>query len=208
MPADEPDFVAFQDQPISQLLVKVAARCNIDCSYCYWFRDAAVHDKPKLMSAGVLHRLLRDGTIRVFSRLSVTPSVLKILLARVKACSASTRVRQVTTQSSAQRVSRHPPPIRTPPRGMLAHLLWRHPRRNNFRARRQSARPRSVGMELRLLSGFGVGPNQFRHRRGLRGGSRRFRSSMAGVPVEPHRGRFSVVSQFEFPLPTQTCRDR
>jgi hypothetical protein len=138
MPADEPDLVAFQDQPISQLLVKVAARCNIDCSYCYWFRDAAVHDKPKLMSAGVLHRLLRDGTIRVFSRLSVTPSVLKILLARVKACSASTRVRQVTTQSSAQRVSRHPPPIRTPPRGMLAHLLWRHPRRNNFRARRQS----------------------------------------------------------------------
>jgi len=59
MPADEPDLVAFQDQPISQLLVKVAARCNIDCSYCYWFRDAAVYDKPKLMSADVLHRLLQ-----------------------------------------------------------------------------------------------------------------------------------------------------
>src|SRR6516165_32421 len=48
-----------QSQPISQLLVKVAARCNIDCSYCYWFRDAAVYDKPKLMSADVLHQLLR-----------------------------------------------------------------------------------------------------------------------------------------------------
>ena len=48
-----------QSQPISQLLVKVAARCNIDCSYCYWFRDAAVYDKPKLMSAEVLHQLLR-----------------------------------------------------------------------------------------------------------------------------------------------------
>ena len=59
MPADDPDFIAFPDQPISQLLVKVASRCNIDCSYCYWFRDAAVYDKPKLMSADVLHRLLQ-----------------------------------------------------------------------------------------------------------------------------------------------------
>ncbi|SDT00825.1 radical SAM protein [Bradyrhizobium canariense] len=59
MSADDPDSVAFQDQPISQLLVKVAARCNIDCSYCYWFRDAAVYDKPKLMSDEVLHRLLQ-----------------------------------------------------------------------------------------------------------------------------------------------------
>ena len=56
--ADDSNPVAFQDQPISQLLVKVATRCNIDCSYCYWFRDAAVYDKPKLMSADVLHQLL------------------------------------------------------------------------------------------------------------------------------------------------------
>lgn len=49
----------FQDQPISQLLVKVATRCNIDCSYCYWFRDAAVYDKPKLMSDRVLRQLLQ-----------------------------------------------------------------------------------------------------------------------------------------------------
>src|SRR6202022_3164110 len=47
-------------------------------------------------------------TIRVFSPLSVTPSVSRILPARAKACSASARVRQVTTQSSAQRVSRYP----------------------------------------------------------------------------------------------------
>jgi uncharacterized protein len=58
MSADGPDSSAFPDQPISQLLVKVASRCNIDCSYCYWFRDAAVYDKPKLMSPEVLHRLL------------------------------------------------------------------------------------------------------------------------------------------------------
>src|ERR1700756_812252 len=49
----------FPNQPISQLLIKVAARCNIDCSYCYWFRDAAVYQKPKLMSLGVLQQLLR-----------------------------------------------------------------------------------------------------------------------------------------------------
>jgi uncharacterized protein len=59
MPPGVADPVAFQDQPISQLLVKVAARCNIDCSYCYWFRDAAVYDKPKLMSDEVLQQLLR-----------------------------------------------------------------------------------------------------------------------------------------------------
>ena len=58
MSADNSYPVAFHDQPISQLLVKVATRCNIDCSYCYWFRDAAVYDKPKLMSAEVLHQLL------------------------------------------------------------------------------------------------------------------------------------------------------
>src|SRR5690349_4073373 len=59
MSADVANPVAFQDQPISQLLVKVAPRCNIDCSYCYWFRDAAVYEKPKLMSDRVLHQLVQ-----------------------------------------------------------------------------------------------------------------------------------------------------
>ncbi len=59
MSTSDSDPVAFQDQPITQLLVKVATRCNIDCSYCYWFRDAAVYEKPKLMSAEVLQQLLR-----------------------------------------------------------------------------------------------------------------------------------------------------
>ena len=58
MSADAIDPAAFASQPISQLLVKVATRCNIDCSYCYWFRDASVYDKPKLMSAEVLQQLL------------------------------------------------------------------------------------------------------------------------------------------------------
>src|ERR1700744_1218835 len=59
MSADDLDFIAFPDQPISQLLVKVASRCNIDCSYCYWFRDPAVYSKPKMMSEQVLEQLLQ-----------------------------------------------------------------------------------------------------------------------------------------------------
>jgi uncharacterized protein len=59
MPAIGTDPVTFQDQSITQLLVKVATRCNIDCSYCYWFRDAAVYNKPKLMGTDVLLQLLQ-----------------------------------------------------------------------------------------------------------------------------------------------------
>jgi uncharacterized protein len=51
-----PEFV---QNPIDYLLVKVAARCNIDCSYCYWFRDKSVYTKPKLMSSAVRAQLLR-----------------------------------------------------------------------------------------------------------------------------------------------------
>ena len=58
MSADGDERVEFQHQPISQLLVKVATRCNIDCSYCYWFRDASVYDKPKLMNERVAQQLL------------------------------------------------------------------------------------------------------------------------------------------------------
>ncbi|MBR0848588.1 radical SAM protein [Bradyrhizobium diazoefficiens] len=58
MSVDVSSSVGFREQPITQLLVKVATRCNIDCSYCYWFRDASVYDKPKLMSADVLNQLL------------------------------------------------------------------------------------------------------------------------------------------------------
>lgn len=32
------------------LLVKLASRCNINCSYCYWFRDAEVYKKPAVLT--------------------------------------------------------------------------------------------------------------------------------------------------------------
>ena len=67
----------FQDQPISQLLIKVASRCNIDCSYCYWFRDPAVYSKPKMMSDAVLEQLFRRMEEHaVAHKLAVLPVVL------------------------------------------------------------------------------------------------------------------------------------
>lgn len=32
------------------LLVKLASRCNINCTYCYWFRDAEVYKKPAVLT--------------------------------------------------------------------------------------------------------------------------------------------------------------
>lgn len=40
------------------LLVKAASRCNIDCHYCYWFKDQSVFDLPKQMSPVVAAKLL------------------------------------------------------------------------------------------------------------------------------------------------------
>lgn len=37
-------------KPFNYLLLKVATRCNIDCTYCYWFRDATVYKKPKKLT--------------------------------------------------------------------------------------------------------------------------------------------------------------
>jgi uncharacterized protein len=40
-----------QDAPIfTFLLVKLASRCNINCTYCYWFRDAEVYKKPAVLT--------------------------------------------------------------------------------------------------------------------------------------------------------------
>lgn len=39
------------DAPIFNfLLVKLASRCNINCTYCYWFRDAEVYKKPAVLT--------------------------------------------------------------------------------------------------------------------------------------------------------------
>lgn len=40
------------------VLVKVASRCNINCTYCYWFRDQSVYAQPKVMGRSVQDKLL------------------------------------------------------------------------------------------------------------------------------------------------------
>ena len=40
-----------EERPVFQfLLVKLASRCNINCTYCYWFRDAEVYKKPAVFT--------------------------------------------------------------------------------------------------------------------------------------------------------------
>lgn len=40
-----------EDAPvITFVLVKLASRCNIKCTYCYWFRDADVYKKPAVLT--------------------------------------------------------------------------------------------------------------------------------------------------------------
>lgn len=36
-------------RPFSHVVIKLAARCNIKCDYCYWFRDKTVYETPKLL---------------------------------------------------------------------------------------------------------------------------------------------------------------
>ncbi|HEY6255867.1 MAG TPA: radical SAM protein [Xanthobacteraceae bacterium] len=47
--ADAPPPPSDASTIFKYILVKLAARCNIDCSYCYWFRDQAVYDMPKIL---------------------------------------------------------------------------------------------------------------------------------------------------------------
>ena len=37
-------------RPFGFVLVKLASRCNINCTYCYRFRDAQVYEKPAVLT--------------------------------------------------------------------------------------------------------------------------------------------------------------
>ena len=53
-PASRPDIAApfWDEAPVfTFVLVKLASRCNINCTYCYWFRDAEVYRKPAVLTA-------------------------------------------------------------------------------------------------------------------------------------------------------------
>ena len=44
-------FEGEADEPVfTFVLVKLASRCNIACTYCYWFRDTDVYKKPAVLT--------------------------------------------------------------------------------------------------------------------------------------------------------------
>ncbi len=45
-----PGLLADEVPIFTFLLVKLASRCNINCTYCYWFRDAEVYKKPAVLT--------------------------------------------------------------------------------------------------------------------------------------------------------------
>lgn len=44
----------FDIKPVQFVLLKVASRCNINCSYCYWFKDKTVYESSKVIMDEVL----------------------------------------------------------------------------------------------------------------------------------------------------------
>lgn len=40
-------------RPVDAVILKLAARCNLACDYCYWFRDPSVMALPKRLSDGL-----------------------------------------------------------------------------------------------------------------------------------------------------------
>jgi uncharacterized protein len=63
--AADPSQGEFAGEPVEQvpvftfLLVKLASRCNIRCTYCYWFRDADVYNKPAVLTVEAEHAFCR-----------------------------------------------------------------------------------------------------------------------------------------------------
>lgn len=51
------------------LLLKLAARCNLNCTYCYWFKDESVYEKPKILTQQAENALLKklDEHIKQYS---------------------------------------------------------------------------------------------------------------------------------------------
>lgn len=39
-----------QTPVFQEALLKLAARCNLNCTYCYWFRDLSVYGKPPILT--------------------------------------------------------------------------------------------------------------------------------------------------------------
>ena len=46
------------DKETSIIILKIASRCNLKCTYCHWFRDPDVYKQPPLMSKGVFDHFI------------------------------------------------------------------------------------------------------------------------------------------------------
>jgi uncharacterized protein len=61
--------------PVDTIIVKLAARCNLGCTYCYWFRDAAVLDAPRRLTeaaeAAFVERLRTHLTLHRIERMTL-----------------------------------------------------------------------------------------------------------------------------------------
>jgi uncharacterized protein len=45
------EHIGTDDNPVFRyILLKLAARCNLKCTYCYWFRDDSVYEKPAVLT--------------------------------------------------------------------------------------------------------------------------------------------------------------
>ena len=57
------------------LLLKLASRCNINCSYCYWFRDPSVYERPALLTpeaeVALLQRLSEHVSSHQLAKFSI-----------------------------------------------------------------------------------------------------------------------------------------
>jgi uncharacterized protein len=64
-----------EESPLPLIILKVAARCNLNCSYCYEFNlsDQTWRDSPALMSEAVFEKVLQR--VRRHSEFSGQPSV-------------------------------------------------------------------------------------------------------------------------------------
>ncbi|HEY9008180.1 MAG TPA: radical SAM protein [Ohtaekwangia sp.] len=64
----------FTIKPFDYILLKLASRCNIQCTYCYWFRDETVYAKDKILNEdaelnliSALDRHLKKYQLKLFS---------------------------------------------------------------------------------------------------------------------------------------------
>ena len=46
------------EPPITDFVLKLASRCNLACSYCYWFEDQAVLRHPRTLRDDVRDALI------------------------------------------------------------------------------------------------------------------------------------------------------